>query len=65
MIDWLKRQLRKFTAFFIALYLTIITVKDVKGERVMIKCWFCGKNCGRTIYCSRCGKRLKEKENNE
>ena len=30
MIDWLKRQLRKFTAFFIALYLTIVTVEDVK-----------------------------------
>ena len=32
MIDWLKRQLRKFTAFFIALYLTIVTVKDVKEK---------------------------------
>lgn len=30
MISWLKRQLRKITAFFIALYLTIVTIKDVE-----------------------------------
>lgn len=30
MIEWLKRQLRKITAFVIALYLTVVTMKDVR-----------------------------------
>lgn len=32
MIDWIKRQLRKVTAFLIALYLAIITMKE-EAER--------------------------------
>lgn len=30
MIEWFKKQLRKITAFFIALYLAIVTMREVE-----------------------------------
>lgn len=31
MIEWFKKQLRKITAFFIALYLAIVTMQEDSG----------------------------------
>lgn len=38
MSGWLKRQLRKFTALFLALYLTLVTWRDTREREECEEC---------------------------